>query len=146
MATVYLADDLPHGRQVAIKVFHPELSADSGSAHGRLFYVTPYVEGETLRRLLHRTHQLPVADAVRIASDAADALEYAHGHGIVHRDIKPENILLGSAPDRLPRAIRLTGGLPHHRHPPRRPASCDDRVCRCSGSSVPSPWNRGLAG
>ncbi len=120
MATVYLAHDLRHGRKVAIKVLHPELSAvlgperflteirttaslqhphvlplfDSGSADGLLFYVMPFVDGETLRRRLVREHQLPVADAVRIASGVADALEYAHAHGIVHRDIKPENILL----------------------------------------------------
>jgi hypothetical protein len=120
MATVYLADDLRHGRKVAIKLLHPELSAvlgperflaeikttaslqhphvlplfDSGSADGLLYYVMPYVEGETLRRRLQREHQLPVAEAVHLATEAADALAYAHGHGIVHRDIKPENILL----------------------------------------------------
>jgi eukaryotic-like serine/threonine-protein kinase len=121
MATVYLADDLRHGRRVAIKLLHPELSAvlgperflaeikttaglqhphilplfDSGAADGLLFYVMPYVEGETLRRRLQQEHQLPIADVVRLATQVADALEYAHGHGIVHRDIKPENILLG---------------------------------------------------
>jgi eukaryotic-like serine/threonine-protein kinase len=121
MATVYLADDLRHGRKVAIKLLHAELSAllgperflteikttaglqhphilplfDSGAADNLLYYVMPYVEGETLRQRLLRERQLPVADAVRIASEAADALEYAHQHGIVHRDIKPENILLG---------------------------------------------------
>jgi serine/threonine protein kinase len=120
MATVYLADDLRHGRKVAIKLLHAELSAvlgperflaeikttaalqhphvlplfDSGSADGLLYYVMPFVEGETLRHRLERERQLPVGDAVRIASEAADALEYAHQHGIVHRDIKPENILL----------------------------------------------------
>jgi eukaryotic-like serine/threonine-protein kinase len=120
MATVYLAEDLKHHRKVAIKVLHAELSAilgperflkeieltanlqhphilplfDSGSADGLLFYVMPYVDGETLRGRLARDKQLPVADAVRIASETADALAYAHGRGIVHRDIKPENILL----------------------------------------------------
>ncbi len=120
MATVYLAEDLKHHRRVAIKVLHAELSAilgperflkeieltanlqhphilplfDSGSADGLLYYVMPYVEGETLRGRLDRDRQLPVDDAVRIATEAADALDYAHGRGIVHRDIKPENILL----------------------------------------------------
>ena len=120
MATVYLAEDIRHHRKVAIKVLHAELSAilgperflkeieltanlqhphilplfDSGSADGLLFYVMPYVEGETLRGRLDRERQLPVADAVRIASEAADALEYAHKRGVIHRDIKPENILL----------------------------------------------------
>ena len=120
MATVYLAEDIRHGRRVAIKVLHPELSAvlgpdrflaeikltaalqhphilplfDSGSADGLLFYVMPYVEGETLRTRLARERQLPIGDAVRIATEVADALGYAHGRGIIHRDIKPENILL----------------------------------------------------
>ena len=120
MATVYLAEDLRHGRQVAIKVLHPELSAvlgperflaeikltaalqhpnilplfDSGAADGLLFYVMPFVEGETLRGRLARERQLPVADAVRIATEVADALGYAHGRGVIHRDIKPENILI----------------------------------------------------
>jgi tRNA A-37 threonylcarbamoyl transferase component Bud32 len=120
MATVYLAEDIRHGRRVAIKVLHPELSAvlgpdrflaeikltaalqhphilplfDSGSADGLLFYVMPYVEGETLRDRLTRERQLPIGDSVRITTEVADALGYAHGRGIVHRDIKPENILL----------------------------------------------------
>src|SRR5688500_1419832 len=120
MATVYLAEDLRNGRQVAIKVLHPELSAvlgpdrflaeikltaalqhpnilplfDSGAADNLLFYVMPFVEGETLRTRLERERQLPVADAVRIATEIADALGYAHGRGVIHRDIKPENILL----------------------------------------------------
>ncbi|HMA03683.1 MAG TPA: serine/threonine-protein kinase, partial [Gemmatimonadaceae bacterium] len=120
MATVYLAEDVRHHRPVAIKVLHPELSAilgperflkeieltaslqhphilplfDSGSADGLLYYVMPLVEGETLRARLERERQLPVADAVQIASEVADALHYAHGRNVVHRDIKPENILL----------------------------------------------------
>src|SRR5215471_8522980 len=125
MATVYLAHDLKHDRKVALKVLRPELAAmigaerflaeikttanlqhphilslfDSGSANGQLFYVMPYVEGETLRGRLQRETQLPVAEAVRLATEVAGALEYAHRHGVVHRDIKPENILLqdGSA-------------------------------------------------
>lgn len=120
MATVYLAEDLRHRRQVAIKVLHAELSAllgperflkeieltaslqhphilplfDSGSAGELLYYVMPFVEGETLRDRLSREKQLPVADAVRIATEIADALDYAHKRGVVHRDIKPENILV----------------------------------------------------
>ncbi len=120
MATVYLAQDTRHHRRVAIKVLHPELSAvlgsdrflkeieltanlqhphilplfDSGEAGGLLYYVMPYVEGESLRSRLLRERQLPVAAAVRIATDVADALAYAHRHGVIHRDIKPENILL----------------------------------------------------
>ena len=120
MATVYLAEDIRHRRKVAVKVLHPELSAvigperflkeitltaslqhphilplfDSGSAAAQLYYVMPFVEGETLRARLERERQLPVADAVRIASEVADALSYAHARGVVHRDIKPENILL----------------------------------------------------
>ncbi len=120
MATVYLAEDVRHHRKVAIKVLHPELTAvlgperflneieltanlqhphilplfDSGAADNLLFYVMPFVEGETLRQKLLREQQLPIAEAVRIASDVADALEYAHKHGVVHRDIKPENVLL----------------------------------------------------
>jgi serine/threonine-protein kinase len=120
MATVYVAHDLRHDRRVALKLMRPELSAvigaerflaeikltanlqhphilplfDSGEADGCLFYVMPFVEGESLRQQLTREKQLPVADAVRIASEVASALDYAHRHGVVHRDIKPENILL----------------------------------------------------
>jgi serine/threonine-protein kinase len=125
MATVYLAHDLKHDRNVAVKVLRPELAAvigaerflseikttanlqhphilplhDSGSADGFLFYVMPYVEGVSLRERITREHQLPVDDAVRIAREVAGALDYAHRHGVIHRDIKPENILLhdGSA-------------------------------------------------
>jgi serine/threonine-protein kinase len=120
MAVVYLALDIKHHRNVAIKVLRPELSAllgserflneieltaslqhphilplfDSGSADGLLYYVMPFVDGESLRRRLDREQQLPVPDAVRIATEVADALDFAHRHGVIHRDIKPENILL----------------------------------------------------
>jgi eukaryotic-like serine/threonine-protein kinase len=120
MATVYLARDLKHGRNVALKLLKPELGAvlgverflseitvtanlqhpnllplfDSGAADGLLFYVMPYVEGESLRARLAREKQLPVDDAVRIAVAVAGALDYAHRHGVIHRDLKPENILL----------------------------------------------------
>ena len=120
MATVYLADDLKHHRKVAIKVLRPELSAalgaerfsreiriaaglthphilalhDSGEADGLLFYVMPYVRGESLRQKLDRQGQLPIDEALRIVRQVASALEHAHAQNLVHRDIKPENILL----------------------------------------------------
>ena len=120
MATVFLAEDRKHHRPVAIKVLHSELAAalgaerflreieiaarlqhphilplyDSGSAAGFLYYVMPYVEGESLRDRLAREKQLPQEDALRIATEVAGALAYAHSRGIVHRDIKPENIML----------------------------------------------------
>ena len=120
MATVYLAADLKHERQVALKVLRPELAAvlgadrfvqeikttaalqhphilplfDSGSADGFLYYVMPYIEGETLRTKLDRDKQLGIDEAVKITTEVADALDYAHRHGVIHRDIKPENILL----------------------------------------------------
>ncbi len=120
MATVYLAHDLKHGRKVAIKVLRPELAAvigaerflreiqtianlqhphilgliDSGEVNGTAYYVMPYVDGESLRDRLHREKQLPVTEAVRLATEVAAALDYAHRHGVIHRDIKPENILL----------------------------------------------------
>ena len=120
MATVYLAADLKHERKVALKVLKPELAAavgaerflaeikvtanlqhphilplfDSGEANGFLFYVMPYVEGESLRQRLDREHQLPVDDAVRIATYMAEALDHAHRHGVIHRDIKPGNMLI----------------------------------------------------
>ncbi|MDX2120921.1 MAG: protein kinase [Gemmatimonadota bacterium] len=125
MATVYLAEDLKHRRKVAVKVLRPELAAvigadrfvheirtvaalqhphilgliDSGEVQGTAYYVMPFVEGESLRDRLAREKQLPVTDAVRVATEVAGALDYAHRHGVIHRDIKPENILLhdGSA-------------------------------------------------
>src|SRR5436309_932295 len=122
MAVVFLAEDLRHHRQVALKVLRPELAAeigpgrflreietaarlthphilpihDSGETGDFLYYVMPYVEGESLRGRLAREKQLPLDDALQIAREVADALSYAHSHGVVHRDIKPENILLQS--------------------------------------------------
>ncbi len=120
MATVYLARDVRHHRHVALKVLKPELGAllgverflaeirvtanlqhpnllplfDSGEADGLLFYVMPYVEGESLRQRVDRDKQLPIDDALRVATAVAMALDYAHRHGVIHRDLKPENILL----------------------------------------------------
>ena len=120
MATVYLAHDTRHDRKVALKVLHPDLAAalggqrflseirttanlqhphivplhDSGETGGMLYYVMAFVEGESLRDRLNRERLLPVEDAIRIATEVADALGYAHAHGVIHRDIKPENILL----------------------------------------------------
>src|SRR5256885_9454764 len=122
MATVFLAKDLKHHRSVAIKVLHPELATslgverflreigiaaglthphilalyDSGHAGDLLYYVMPYIEGKTLRGRLERERQLSIVDAVRIASEVADALGYAHSRGVVHRDIKPENIMFSA--------------------------------------------------
>jgi len=120
MASVYLAEDLKHERKVALKILRPELAAvigaerflseikttanlqhphilplfDSGEAGGYLYYVMPYIEGETLRDRLDREKQLGVQESLRITKDVADALDYAHRHGVIHRDIKPGNILL----------------------------------------------------
>jgi len=122
MATVYLAEDLKHHRKVAVKVLQPDLAVaigavrflreieiaatlthphilplhDSGEADGFLFYVMPYIEGETLRGRIRRERQLGLEDALQITREVADGLSYAHGRGVVHRDIKPENILLAS--------------------------------------------------
>jgi serine/threonine-protein kinase len=143
MATVYLARDLKHDRPVALKVLHPELSAtlgperfqreirlaarlqhphilavhDSGVTRGHLWFTMPFVEGESLRDRLRRERQLPVEDALRIAREAAQALQYAHEHGVVHRDIKPENLLLTRdghtlvADFGIARALRAGGGV-----------------------------------
>jgi serine/threonine protein kinase len=120
MATVYLAREEKHNRHVAVKVLKPELAAvvgaerflaeiettanlqhprilpllDSGEADGFLYYVMPYVEGESLRSRLDRERQLSVDEAVRIATEIAEALDYAHRHGVIHRDIKPANVLI----------------------------------------------------
>ena len=141
MATVYLALDLKHHRHVALKVLRPELAAaigperflreieisaglhhphilalyDSGEASGFLYYVMPFVDGESLRDRLTREKQLPLDDALLIAREVADALSYAHSRGVVHRDIKPENILLESghavvADFGIAKAISAAGG------------------------------------
>ncbi len=120
MATIYLAHDLRHGRPVALKLLHPDLARtlgaerflreirtaarlqhphilsvhDSGETDGLLWFAMPYVEGESLRQRLEREPQLPIEEALRIAREVADGLDYAHRHGVVHRDVKPENILL----------------------------------------------------
>ena len=119
-AVVYLAHDIKHDRQVAIKVLNPELALsvrterflreiqltaklthphiltliDSGQAGESLFYVMPFIAGESLRDRLKREKQLPIEDALKIVGDVAEALGYAHKQGVVHRDIKPENIML----------------------------------------------------
>ena len=124
MATVYLADDIKHRRQVAVKVLRPELVAsigaerflreitiaanlqhphivplhDSGQVDDVLFYVMPYVEGITLRQHLQTHGALPLPDAVRILRDIADAMTAAHARGVVHRDIKPENVMISGRP------------------------------------------------
>jgi serine/threonine-protein kinase len=141
MALVFLAEDLKHRRQVAIKVMRPEVAAalgadrflreiettaqlhhphvlslyDSGDADGFLYYVMPYMEGESLRDRLDREKQLPVEDALRITREVADALSYAHSRGVIHRDIKPENILLESghaivADFGIAKAVSVAGG------------------------------------
>jgi serine/threonine-protein kinase len=152
MATVYLAQDLKHHRQIAIKVLHPEIAralgsdrflreitvtaglhhphilplydsgevdvpSDSELGGALLYYVMPYVEGESLRDRLKRDRQLPIEQALRIAREVADALTYAHGKGVVHRDIKPENILLEAghalvADFGIARAVTAAGGEP----------------------------------
>ncbi len=141
MATVYLARDVKHNRQVAVKVLRPELAAtlgperfvreieisaglthphilplfDSGDADGFLYYVMPYIEGESLRERLDREGTLSVEDGIRLTDQIASALSYAHEHGVIHRDIKPENILLAGdqaivADFGIARAVQVAGG------------------------------------
>ena len=150
MATVYLALDLKHQRQVAIKVLRPELAAalgserflreieisaglhhphilqlfDSGSipgadsGHGELlYYIMPFVEGESLRDRLNRERQLPIEEAVHIAREVADALSYAHSRQIVHRDIKPETFCWNPATRRWPIRDRPRRVRRRQRHP-----------------------------
>jgi tRNA A-37 threonylcarbamoyl transferase component Bud32/tetratricopeptide (TPR) repeat protein len=158
-ATVYLAREIKHDRQVALKVLHPALAAsiqserflreisivaklshphilpllDSGTVGDTLYYVTPYVAGESLRALLEREKSLPVKEASRLTREVAEALDHAHRHGVIHRDVKPENILLAdghalvadfgiaravhiAADDRLT-ASDLTPGTPRYMSP-----------------------------
>ena len=141
MATVYLARDTKHDREVAVKLLKPEIGAllgagrflheikltsrlqhphilplyDSGEADNRIFYVMPFVEGDSLRDRLRREHRLPVDVALTIVREIADALAYAHSHGVIHRDIKPENILLSAghalvSDFGIARAISKSGG------------------------------------
>ena len=154
MATVYLARDVKHKRLVALKVLHPELAAalgserfhreiefaarlqhphiltvlDSGEAAGQLWFTMPYVEGESLRSRLRRERQLPLEDALRISTETARALDYAHRQGVMHRDIKPENILLTKDGDTLVADFGIARAL----------AGADERLTE-TGMSVGTP-------
>jgi len=154
-ATVYLAEDLKHGRKVAVKVLRPELAAavgherflreitttanlrhphilplfDSGQEAGFIFYVMPFVEGESLRDRLTREGQLPIDDVVGIVDEVADALAYAHRSGVVHRDIKPENILLENG-----HAVVADFGIAH------AVTSAGDERLTAAGMAVGTPY------
>ena len=154
MATVFLAQDLRHDRPVALKVLHPDLARtlgperfqreiklaarlqhphiltvhDSGEAAGHLWFTMPFVEGESLRERLRRERQLPVDEALRITTEVARALEYAHRHGVVHRDIKPENLLLTTDGSTLVADFGIARAL----------ASVDDRLTE-TGLAVGTP-------
>ena len=141
MAVVYLARDLKHDRPVAIKILHPDLAAsigadrflreiqitarlshphilplyESGNADGFLYYVMPYVEGESLSALMEREKQLSFEEAIRIVREVAEALAHAHSYGLVHRDIKPDNVMLSAghaivADFGIARAVSEAGG------------------------------------
>ena len=155
MATVFLATDLKHDRPVAFKVLHPDLAQslgperfqreirlaarlqhphiltvhDSGATAGHLWFTMPFVEGESLRDRLRRERQLPLEDALRIARQAAQALHYAHEHGVVHRDIKPENLLLTSDGNTLVADFGIARAL----------GSADDDQLTQTGMSVGTP-------
>jgi serine/threonine protein kinase len=167
MSTVYLAEDLKHRRNVAIKVLRPDLAAvlgtqrflqeveiaaqlthphilgliDSGEADGLLYYVMPYIEGEPLKVKLVREGELPVQDAVRILRDVADALAHAHSRGVIHRDIKPGNVLLSG------RHALVTdfGVATWRRSRPRAiPTSITGRISMPSGPWGTSCWRDDL--
>jgi len=155
MATVYLAHDPKHDRAVAIKVLNPEVAStigverflreirlaarlqhphilplhDSGEASGFLYYVMPYVAGETLRRRLNRERQLPLDDALRATREVAEALDYAHRQGVVHRDIKPENVLLADG-----QAVVADFGIAH-----AIAAAADGEKLTATGLAVGTP-------
>src|SRR5207244_2636357 len=165
MATVYLTHDLRHDRRVAVKVLRPEVTTaigaerflreikvaarlqhphilplhDSGVAGDSLYYVMPYVAGETLRARLQRERQLPLAEEAWIARDVADALTYAHDHGVAHRDVEPENNLPESG-----HAVVSDFGIP--RALARRPLRHGRAVRRCARRSVAPAGEPAAAG
>jgi serine/threonine protein kinase len=184
MATVYAAHDVRHDRRVALKVLHPELTAslgpewfqreihvtaqlqhphilpvhDSGETEGRLWYVMPFVEGESLRQRLARDGELPVAETVRLLVEIVEALAYAHAQGVIHRDIQPDNILLSgrhalvadlgaTEPAVLPARVRRAGcGAQVHRPGHVGPLGAPKTLLRIDPLPVaPSPDGRRLA-